>query len=317
MSNPNQSFQRYWPIAERILILLAAVIAIGHELFGDVQKQQHLPPNPIVISIQFLVILVFVAVILTTPLPAISKKREFERAVAATRQFYRFWLIVWISWLGMYGIFLLQALKIFPGPSLTVELLTELFGLLASSQLFLCYLVMVKETVPPTAGWYRQITLIVLACFILVGAKALLMAFGQGLPIHIYSQAIEGLLSGVGLALFVGRLESMLIGSSRFVVVALYGYAVIQFSNLESNDDSGMFIALTTLALFMKVILFFEVNRVIRRRILAYYMLEYRAAYERDRRHRKDVLLSLADDPDRSSWPWRWWRRLTGRRNRN
>ncbi|HEY2068190.1 MAG TPA: hypothetical protein VGG48_01445 [Rhizomicrobium sp.] len=304
------SREEYWKFAERLLVSLAALLAIGQAL-GTVlhffqQQRTWIPAADFFAdlikgstAIQFFVIAILVAA--KTRLPAMHETQTFNRAIKASRQFNRFWFFVWVSWLGMYGIWFLQSLQFFTNiDPRFIYLATDFFGLLASSQLFLCYLVMVKSTVPPEHGdWYREISLVLLGITAIIVVQALcIFTSKSAVRIDQLFEGLEGLLSGVGLALFVGRLESKLIASPRSIVAALYAYAVLQFSYPQLMQDKSTFLALTTIALFLKLTLFVEVRRLISSGILTYYMHEYERRFDKDQKHRSVILAQLLKSHD-------------------
>jgi hypothetical protein len=81
----------------------------------------------------------------------------------------------------------------------------------------------------------------------------------------VFFNWIEGLATGIALALFVGRLDSRFIDSPRWLVIAFYAYAVIQLSypKLEADEPSKAlsFLLITISALTLKVLLYSHVRK--------------------------------------------------------
>jgi hypothetical protein len=219
-------------------------------------------------------------------LPSLQENPKYQNAIVASRQFVFFWYFVWVGFFSLYALWCYYWPQISVGKeSLTVHLAVDFLNLGTSALLFICYLVMVLRSVPPARlGWYRvvfRVLILVVAFIIAEGFTAEYFPDAPGtFGKQAYFDAIQGLLSGVAIALLVGRLESRLINSSRWVVAALYAYAVLQFAypvlTLNNPQKALTFLFITSLALVLKVLLFSEFRRIIISGELTYYMFEYR-----------------------------------------
>src|SRR5262249_1412880 len=142
----------------------------------------------------------------------------------------------------------------------------------------LCYIVMTTRTVP--AHQFVRI-----ACWVLVFCAIYVVAEGIATRIDEDFRGIFdgvlGLISGVVLALLVGRLESKLIDSPRWIVASLYAYAVLQLAYpvLGGMNHLARLIVLS-IALLLKVLLFWHVRELIVSGRLTYYMFEFRRLYD-------------------------------------
>ncbi len=113
---------------------------------------------------------------------------------------------------------------------------------------------------------------------------------------HRAFASIQGLLSGVGLALLVGRLEGRFINTPRYMVVLFYGYAVIQLGYGEFDDPVAKPI-ITTAALILKVLLFFEFWRIITTPTLIYYMYRYKQLKDEVKQDRQNFETLISPPP--------------------
>jgi hypothetical protein len=157
-----------------------------------------------------------VLLLIGTPtfLPPLRKKPEFENAIAASKQFVHLWYFVWAGFFALYAIWFYYWPEISTGnESLAVHLAVDFLNSATSALLFLCYLVMVLRTVPPAKfGWFHVIFWVFLFVVVFIFAEGLTAEYFPDEPgtfgKQAYFDAVQGLLSGVGIALLVGRLES-------------------------------------------------------------------------------------------------------------
>jgi len=180
-----------------------------------------------------------------------------QNAKRAARQFYVFWICLWVVWIGLYSVFSLKAIKCAstpvsvpcrPSPTAgatslaPLDYIEDMLNMLNAGAFFLCYFVMVfrttgekneatggKERSEDTFSVWKVVLAVVLVSGVLVAAEMI----SDSDHVHMYFQGLEGFLTGVTLALLAGRLESPLIGSpgriSRHAVAAgLYTYALLQ-----------------------------------------------------------------------------------------
>jgi hypothetical protein len=236
-------------------------------------------------------------------LPNLQERPEFRNAIIASRQFVLFWFFVWVGFFALYATWCYYWPEISTGTEgLAVHLAIDFFNLVTGALMFLCYLVMVLRSVPPPQfGWYRVIFWVFVSVILFVVAEGLTAKYFPDAPGTFgkqgYFDAVQGLLSGIAIALLVGRLESRLIDSPRWLVAALYGYAVLQFAYpvlTQNNPEKALtFLFITSLALLLKVLLFWEFRRIVVSGRLTYYMIEYRRQYDAGSTDRDRVMKDL------------------------
>jgi hypothetical protein len=178
-------------------------------------------------------------------LPSFQDTTEFRTAIQASQQFIIFWILVWVAWLALYAIWLVYWRAVtsstVPEP---IHLALDLCNILSSAFLLLCYFSMVLRTVPPeTFGWHGVVTQVIVLFVALVVGESIITAVVASDSNHVevakhFFDWIEGLIGGIALALFVGRLDSRFIQTSRWIIAILYIYAIIQLSypQLEANN---------------------------------------------------------------------------------
>ena len=236
-------------------------------------------------------------------LPPFQQKPEFQDAVVASKQFALLWYFVWVLFFALYATWSYYWPEISAGEeSLPVHLVVDALNLGTSALLFICYLAMVLRSVPDNhLAWFRVVFRVFIFVVIFIFAEGLTAKYFPDAPgtfgKQAYFDAVQGLLSGVGIALLVGRLESKLIDTPRWIVAALYAYAVLQIAypvlTVNNPEKSLIFLLLTSLALLLKVLLFWEFRRIITSGVLAYYMFEYRRLLDAGSAERDRVLRDI------------------------
>ncbi len=246
------------------------------------------------IGVQTIVIGLLVAFPIS--LPRMHHDAQFDRAITASHQFLKFWYFGWISWLGLYFLWFLDHLNIFGhGEAMAIGLLLDFLNLLASCFFFLCYLVMVRPTVPDDTEpqhiqWYREVSQVFIGCISLIVVEGVVSYYQP--DAGGYFRGLEGLLAGIEIALLVGRFDAKFIDTPSPVVAALYAYAIIQFSYPELGSPVK-FLVLTSFALVLKVVFFILVQNIVRSGTLTVYMIEYRKLYHRAEEDKSDLIGKL------------------------
>ncbi len=270
-----------WSTILEVIAGIISVIGAGYSSYTFLFEHSRNLPKPPSIEVvgQTVLILqaVSVAFLIGTPCwpPPISKDTRFENARIASNQFCWSWLVIWVALFFLYVDLSINWHAIYSdnlNSAWGVSL--DFFSLLSTACLFLCYLILAFQTVPPKDnGWHRIIF------SVLVAGVAILATEYFGPATEKVLDTLIAFLGGVVIALFAGRLESKLMNSPRWIVIALYSYAVLQMAYTglhgHSPDDKLTFILVASLALPLKVLLFYEVRRIVRTRGLTYYMLEY------------------------------------------
>jgi hypothetical protein len=207
-----------------------------------------------------------------------ERQQRLRNTMTAATQFRGCWIFLWATWFFLYLVWWAappsqtQAINIFTVVGDTLNMLT-------ASAFFLCYYVMTRHTAPPPKIGFLTLAFFTTAGFMLIGLVGLLY---QGQPPSVLDPFhwLSGLVSGIAMALFVGRLESGLMRITPILIVAYYAYAIIQFSYPALPKEPWVFLFMTSFALVLKILLFWELRKILSDGTIYWYMLEYRKDLE-------------------------------------
>lgn len=282
----------------QVLAMIAGITGAAIAVLKAVRLDVHLPVLPLGDALWWALLFQTVAIFFmlgfVRPLLPTRNDPEFAVAVDASRQFWRCWIILWASWFGLYLTWFISQSQ---PASTTVHVIGDLFNMVSSAALFLCYLVMVLKTVPPKQYGFHQVVFwvvsacVAIACFEFVSARN--QPAAQQRQIMLAFHWVQGLLSGVALALLVGRLDSKFIDTPRLIVAALYAYAVIQFSYPVIEENEALLLVMTSAALFLKILLFYQVGKLLASGTIFWYMFEYRRLFDAGNTEKEAFLRKL------------------------
>jgi hypothetical protein len=230
------------------------------------------------------------------------------RAFIATQQFRRAWRLLLASWCCLYFALLLS-LRFVPAggnnnPAWQWQALQVLNTSLNNASIFalvLCYAVLNRPTVVAVAG--REVEALPFKRgLILVGGlsvlEAILVALFESRGRADYAGAVlfgvdvlSGVGGGIAMALFVSRLDSRLLSTSRLLPIVpliLYFYAVIQpfypLLNWTFPDRAGLpphvDLWIMQLAFMLKSVMYIYVTDRFRKGRFLFYMIYARRFYE-------------------------------------
>jgi len=220
------------------------------------------------------------------PLPSVKADTAFNIPVGASLQFWRCWAFLWASWFCLYLTWFVG--QYYGAP----HILGDLFNMTSNAALILCYLVMTLRTWPPEKYGFHQIVFWVVSACISVPVFEFLIA-RDSRPSQEVFHWVQGLISGVALALLVGRLDSKLINAPRLRIIALYAYAVLQFAYPELYQKQSILLVMTSAALFLKLLLFWQISGLLSSKTMFWYMHEYRRIYEEGQKEKADFIQKL------------------------
>jgi hypothetical protein len=255
-----------------------------------------LPKAPLIADVSQ-VFIICLLMLFCPSAPKFRRAQANDKIVAAqivTSRFIGCWNSLWFLMLLFYVI--KAGARLFGVyESEPIYLGRDFVSLIETALLLLCYICMVvPERAAGDAQPMRLAFRILIVCSIFILAEWSSVRHNK--EFIFYFDGMQGLFSGVVLALFVGRLESKLIDSSRWMIVALYAYAVLQLAYpiYESADASpATYLVLASLFVVFKVLLFWEVRRVIHSRYMTYYLIKILEIDESVMADRKKVLQEL------------------------
>jgi hypothetical protein len=227
-----------------------------------------------------------------------------EQADEALRQHRMCWKMLLASWSLLYLMLAFKALPAFGpgaeavghnlqalGHALTV--LATLFNNCSSLALVLCYIILNEMTVIRESGrpvsdvpWLEGLLILVVVTFgelFSVGVAAMQGGPGTEGGVSIIIRGadwLSGVLGGVALALYVGRLQSKLLGSAVWLPPLLYFYTALQPLYAHIDQDLQWALWLISGALALKCLLYLYVVWLFKSGRLLYYFLRIRRVYE-------------------------------------
>lgn len=226
-----------------------------------------------------------------------------EQADEALSQHRICWKVLLASWGLLYLMLAFRELPIFGpegeavrqnlqalGPALTV--LATLFNNCSALALALCYIILNEITVIRESGrtvsdvpWLEGLLVLAVVTFgelFLVGVAALqgeLISEGSARIIR-GADWLSGVLGGVAMALYVGRLQSKFLGSAVWLPPLLYFYTALQPLYAHIAQDRQWAVWLISGALALKCLLYLYVVWLFKSGRLLYYFLRVRRVYE-------------------------------------
>jgi DNA-binding winged helix-turn-helix (wHTH) protein len=257
--------------------------------------------------IQALMILVAIAYdFFLTSNPRAKDADTDARALMAVQQFRRSWRLLLASWCSLYITLLLsQELALSSGDATSqwqaLQVVTTFLNNASALMLVLCYLVLNRPTLIRIAGRDVEDLPLKRGLF-LVGAFGLLEAalvvyfenFGHADYARFVlfgADLLSGIVGGIAMALFISRLDSRLLGASRFlpvIPIVLYFYVVIQpfYPLLNWTFPLGRVapqhfdLWIMQLAFMLKAVMYIHVTELVKSDRFLFYMICARRVYE-------------------------------------
>lgn len=218
---------------------------------------------------------------------------QSPRATLGVRQFVGVWRRVWAFWLVLFlALAALELLRSVPSPFSVVgpswaksiaSVVLNALSNLSTAAILMCYVIASRQTVIETEEgpkatelhWDRVVVFVILfgAFDLLCHADALqgwqFLPWPDATKIPVW---IAGLLSGLAIALLVGRLDSKLLNLSIWVMAPLYGYAVIQPGWPAFDESPALRTILLSLALALKCLLWLVIYWMFTSGVFLYYL---------------------------------------------
>jgi len=264
------------------------------------------------------VLLVFQAVVILAllafaPNPLIDNQ-EARGASVAIRQFARAWRSLWLFWLIEFLVLatyeggsaaarltpnISAAMKEGTWPAAVIGVILNLANNLPTAALVICYIIASERTVDLSAEvpeekhlpWQSVMGVLFLATAIDLVVRLNAVAHVVPVPWNLPKLFVwlSGIAAGLATALVIGRLDSKFIGLPSWVVVALYGYAVIQ-PGWSSFEDPAVRAVLLNVALTLKLLLFVVVWWLFKSGVFLFYLERIRHVYDEVRDDRTAYL---------------------------
>ncbi|MBV6504645.1 MAG: hypothetical protein ILNGONEN_00195 [Syntrophorhabdaceae bacterium] len=215
--------------------------------------------------------------------PGGGRNWEFAKIYAndAVKQFNRAWLVIWFGWLGLYGSMLYFHNNYFKSSS-WLEFPLDLSNSVSSVAFFAGYWMLSRKTVGEPGekvSLFRAVVIFSLATMIVVLPAHLPVEKFRHFALEYSSQLklVNGLVAGIIMALFTGRLGSLFLKMPEWIHWFLYAYAAIQALYFSYGGDQLMWTALVmTFALLFKCVLFLFISWLLQSGRLLFYTVRVR-----------------------------------------
>ena len=298
------TFRELWRSADRVVqwlilagIFVTATLTIAGVVFN-------LPKTKLYVSIPQLFLLLGAACYIPsgpTKLSHTTKEIDEESrdiAEEALRRYRIYWRLIWSTWVFLYFCLL------FIDPTKkereqVVTICTILFNNLNTAVLILCYN-MLNQSVEiekgrrkindnSWIGWGAGLV----GTYLLIEILIMVLVSGvdeREVPIYGLS-LVSGIAGGIGMALYVGRLQSKFLGPSPLLVIALYSYTAIQSLFIflvgfpkgkqvfTEPTELLIAVALINIALILKSLLYLYMAKLFKSGDLLFYFVKVRHTY--------------------------------------
>ncbi|HYW70164.1 MAG TPA: helix-turn-helix domain-containing protein [Pyrinomonadaceae bacterium] len=282
------------------VLLLPFGLALGGGSWGNVGRQLSF--------IQALMILVAIGYdfFLSNTPNVKAADNESRRATIAVQQLRRSWRLLLTSWCLLYVTLLFSQGLAATGSGgswqgQTLQVIATFLNNAGAVTLVLCYLVLNRPTVIQIGE--REVDrlplgggLVLVALFGLLEAALVISFEKTGHPdyaaaVLFAADLLSGVAGGIAMALFISRLDSRLLGASRWlpiIPVILYFYVVIQpfYPLLNWTFPLGHQVPehfdlwVMQLAFMLKSVMYIYVTELFKSRRFLFYMIFARRAYE-------------------------------------
>lgn len=223
------SFEEWLRQKARILSI-PGVIAIANLVlslvsrFGGAQGTWAFLSDQTLLKSHILQALLIAVLILLVPPSFESESAKHSRFFQASEYFRFWWLFTLFAWLGLYIIFSAEAFPRIATWAQTpiMHVVEGAASCLSTLGFWKCFLTVSN---PDQKG--SPFKWILVVCLVIVTDGAARFTGNKGFDMAMNLSI--GALSGIAMAFFIGRLESRLLRPPRWLLMALYCYAVLQF----------------------------------------------------------------------------------------
>jgi hypothetical protein len=212
-----------------------------------------------------------------------QKKNPKIMANKALMQFKIAWTFVWTSWLLLYTALSAKCLLLsnvnIPKLEQVIKIFDNVFNNCASAAFVICYIIFSRITVKDgeKSGRFLLRWASGMLCLVLVGG-VVDVVIGPEKTTSLY-----GILAGIAMALFIGRLNNKFINPSRFVIACLYSYMAIQtLYPLLVSSNTLINLSLANLAFILKIVFYLFILWIFRSGKLLHCFIETRKLIDKD-----------------------------------
>lgn len=299
------TFRELWRAADsaiRWIICIGVIATVALTILGLILQW---PKIKLVVSLpQLFMVLGAVAYVPAGPtgLYSIREKIDDDSQYIAEKALGRYtiyWRIIWATWACLYFFLAVGFFRLgYRYWEHFVNIFTTLFNNLNTVVLILCYNILNQsvELKPgkrdiSDAPWIWTGIACVVAYFVIE-----MLTFGlvstERSEVPLYGLSlVSGIAGGIGMALYVGRLQSKFLGPSPWLVIALYSYMAIQSLFIflvgfpkgrqlfAEPTETLIAVILINIALILKCLLYLYMARLFQSGDLLFYFVKVRDTY--------------------------------------
>jgi hypothetical protein len=206
------------------------------------------------------------------------------------KQLLRGWKLLWFTWLLFYGCLTAQWLHLIGNEKANIFWqISDGLNVLNGFFFYYLFFVLDQESVPTkdaphrAAAFRRNYLLTLLLGVVLFAISAVISwsnNFGEGQSLNkgvLLSKLVPAYIA-VGMAFFIGRLDSHYLRLHRVTLAPLYLYAIIQLfwgrNTVELSSFDGERVAIFSLALILKFVVFLTLSKLIRHESFRQYFID-------------------------------------------
>jgi hypothetical protein len=302
---PPHDFWKWLKKEGRFIWLLASAIPLlgfsSKEIIPSVNRFIATHDGAFEMAVQLLhASIVLIVIVMIPRYPVFTNVKVYPRASERLASFRLDWIVLWIAIFSFYAVMSLRAAsRVFPGTAMNSPGAIDRYWFFVqnlvmnfSAVYFLfCYLNLAEPSGPHEHDMKLASSIRLLAIkekrryiwllFVTLTFANMLCTLGLNTyhGARVAFMIICGLASGVGLALLTGRFESRYINAPRFVLAALYVYAVNQslyaFYDVRISGAEGELRPYISLLLLpLKLILFAFVSWLMKSGTLLFYLTQ-------------------------------------------
>jgi DNA-binding winged helix-turn-helix (wHTH) protein len=230
------------------------------------------------------------------------KDDSYEIAKDASERSIKYWRSILFTWVLFYVVL---AFQVHPGiepppgnPGMDYaawkifSILSDLINNINTLFFILCYDVLHRpidiRKGKPTIGDSRlYIGLAFILVFLALEIFSVMASSSDNIKAVLSAWSLgSGIVGGIAVALFVGRLQSMFLGPPRSLIIALYSYIAIQplyvhFGGHQNDAEIRNAVILINAALILKCLLYFYLALLFKSGRLLFYLVLVRRTYDK------------------------------------
>jgi DNA-binding winged helix-turn-helix (wHTH) protein len=245
------------------------------------------------------------------------KDESYQIAKDASERSIKYWRFILFTWVLLYIALAFQvhhAIEPPPGNAgmdfpvwKAFSIASDLVNNVNTLLIILCYDVLHRPIEirkgKPTIGDSRlYIGLAFIAVFLALEIFSVIGSSSDNLKAVLTAWSLgSGIVGGIAVALFVGRLQSMFLGPPRLLIIALYSYIAIQplyvhFGGHQNDTEIRNAVILINAALILKCLLYFYLASLFKSGRLQFYLVSVRHTYQKVGKEWQDFQQDLEED---------------------